>query len=924
MFPVQNGLICWLDAMDGKAGDTLLKDRTSYGHNLIVENFQQGYGFTGTSIKVKQGKIGTSNNNALYIANGGFKTSCKSFCICIERHNTNQPWYIFDGRGLNGQGLSTNHCFNGNTGSSYDNSKTRRDGVLTYDNSNLDTNKKTFLYFELKEAELFTLSILMRFSKNENTEGEFYSLYAYNRALTEEEILQNMEYENNKISYVNENNLPKIVDKLSNASNIKITGNKYGNRVQTVIDKIVEKADDVTKAIEQEVNNNGYSFKVGQGNNVDVVSDVQDSFSNLAIKGVTYQNLFNNFSMSQEATNYITVNQKTIKWTKSVVTSGNVNIKYHNALVELNGVYTLVFYVYKNTLKRDNQGDSYNVAKFNIVSYNSGTYMLPVNYTGLVKVKLQQPSTTPSDGKPYFEVYKDVVGELEISYPILLKGDYTSDTNIPSYFDDIAGVGEVSKNLFDIKAFVPGGINSDTGGLSSNAADRITSPFIEMKANTPYTISGVGSRAGSAYYDINKNYLSGIPVNTFIPTQDGYARYTINTLYDYSKAQLEQGKYATEYHPYNTCRIPLITTNKNIFDIGSNYENILLSTTGKTYPTATAYGYTLTSGANRISWFNPKIKEGTKFYVAIKITNRTESSTIGFYQTTNYKQDYTSKRIIRDNVYFFGTTSIGKDAKVGIYFDSSIPDGNSAFISDFFVGLGEIPDEFIYEPYKGEQIDIFLDEPLMKLPNGVYDEITKDGKLIRRIKKVVVDSSKEWRKSHESYDSDTNITFDFLIDNITDGWTTGDNKICNILFSKSGDKSAWNGQSEGISNDMYSKLFITLNKSKLQSQNIQGLKAWLDSNPVIIVYYELKTPIITDLSESQIRMFKDGVIKFDTLVAPESTHYVQLNKSAQIQSAIKESQLLDNKIDNLENGYDTLMLSTMSRLNNLELDYTLK
>ena len=77
--------------MDGKVGDTLLKDRTSYGHNLIVENFQQGYGFTGTSIKVKQSKIGTSNNNALYIANGGFKTSCKSFCICIERHNTNQP-----------------------------------------------------------------------------------------------------------------------------------------------------------------------------------------------------------------------------------------------------------------------------------------------------------------------------------------------------------------------------------------------------------------------------------------------------------------------------------------------------------------------------------------------------------------------------------------------------------------------------------------------------------------------------------------------------------------------------------------------------------------------------------------------------------------------------------------------------------------
>ena len=78
-------------------------------------------------------------------------------------------------------------------------------------------------------------------------------------------------------SFVKETNLPKIVDKLTDASNIKITNNKYGNRVQTVVDKIVEKADDVTKAIEQEVVNDGYSFKVGTGD-VDVSADVEDGF----------------------------------------------------------------------------------------------------------------------------------------------------------------------------------------------------------------------------------------------------------------------------------------------------------------------------------------------------------------------------------------------------------------------------------------------------------------------------------------------------------------------------------------------------------------------------------------------------------------------------------------------------------------------
>ena len=51
---------------------------------------------------------------------------------------------------------------------------------------------------------------------------------------------------------------------------------------------------------------------------------------------------------------------------------------------------------------------------------------------------------------------------------------------------------------------------------------------------------------------------------------------------------------------------------------------------------------------------------------------------------------------------------------------------------------------------------------------------------------------------------------------------------------------------------------------------------------------------------------------------------VQLNKSAQIERSIREVQGLDNRINVLENNYDNLMLSTISRLNDLELNYTLK
>ena len=94
------------------------------------------------------------------------------------------------------------------------------------------------------------------------------------------------------MGFLNTNSMPRLVEKLADGDNIKITGNSKGNRVGTVVKKIVEKADDVTKAIEQEVVNDGYSFKVGTGN-VDVSADVEDGFGEVGIKGVTYQNLWN-------------------------------------------------------------------------------------------------------------------------------------------------------------------------------------------------------------------------------------------------------------------------------------------------------------------------------------------------------------------------------------------------------------------------------------------------------------------------------------------------------------------------------------------------------------------------------------------------------------------------------------------------------
>lgn len=569
------------------------------------------------------------------------------------------------------------------------------------------------------------------------------------------------------MGFLNTNSTPRLVEKLADGDNIKITGNSKGSKVGTVIKRIVEKADEVTKAIEQEVVNNTHGFKVGTGN-VDVSLDVEDGFGEVGIKGVTYHNIFNNFSTSGEASKYITANENTIKWTKSAATASNINIKYHNSLAQLSKTYTLVFYIYKNTLQREGAGDFYNVAKFNIVSYNDGCYSIPVNKTGLVKVKLIQPTTAPSDGKPYLEVYKDSVGELEVSYPILLEGDCTNDDKIPSQFEGIVGVGDKieilsnGKNLFDGK-WESG--EYTTAGLKNPNSQKIRSVnSIKVTPNFQYTFSnnGVLRQTNVYVYDCN------------------------NVVIDYKNA-------VTQITP------------------PSNASHITL-------------------------------------------------------------------------------------------------DGASSDRDLFQIEKSLIPTS--YEPYQEDKTQILLDEPLMRLPNGVCDEITRDGKLIRKVGKKFIDANISGL-THNGTSSNHN---QFVIhkgvvtpNSINHANLLCDKKPCKV--DNNGNNSVW----------VYNKTTLVF-QMDATINSVEKMRQWLSRNPTT-VYYELSTPVITELPAPYLRIFKDGHLMFNTLVAPESTHVVQLNKSSQIERSIREVQSLDNRVEKLESFYDDMMLETSHKLNLLTYDF---
>ena len=744
------------------------------------------------------------------------------------------------------------------------------------------------------------------------------------------------------MAYINDKNLPYLVEKLSNADNIKINNNKHGSRVSTVINSLVTKSDNVTKALEQEVINDSYSFKVGTGD-VNVSADVQDGFGEIGIKGVTYQNVFKDFSIVSEASKYVTTNGNKIKWTKPAATTSHINIKYHNSLAQLNKTYTLVFYVYKNTLKIEGAGNSYDVAKFNIVSYDTGNYLMPVNKTGLVQVKLIQPTTTRSDGKPYLEVYKGTVGELEISYPILLEGDHTNNPNLSScfdnpnlsnYFEGIVGVGNKSKNLFDGE-FETGSILWETGTPNIYDGEIRTKNFIPVKPNKYYILNVFENSYENHnihFYDINKQWL-GNPIhnrnlssiNFVTPRNCYYIKFRLTTPNFKTKVQLEEGSVTTPYEPYyEGHKIEILSSGHNLLDLLS------LNCITKRYVTK----HELTSNSisfsvaaeNSDPWASVmfdgfKFKENATYRIKAKCktTDNTNAPFISLRQKDDYNKSFKDMRFTNG---ILNTTFLANNVGGRIEFFAGVNKGNKGGCQVEFWDVcitEELSNEDLpFQPYLKDTNSITIDNPLMRLPNGVCDEITRDGILIRRVGKIVFTGIESWNLSKTSNNT---ILFEVGVSNIKIDKRGDILPICDKLLA-SLQSNIWVNDIEGVSytDSRNNRFRIRINKNKLDTQDLTGFKKWLSQNPTT-VYYELAEPVITELPAPCLRIFKDGQITFNTLVIPESNHVVQLNKSAQIESTNKEVNRLENKVTNLESFYDDVLLETNYKLALLNYDF---
>lgn len=273
----------------------------------------------------------------------------------------------------------------------------------------------------------------------------------------------------------------------------------------------------------------------------------------------------------------------------------------------------------------------------------------------------------------------------------------------------------------------------------------------------------------------------------------------------------------------------------------------------------------------------------------------------------------------------FTTNSI--NYKDGVSFKINTSAGEKARYKIMIIEGNIMPSDYIH--YDSNKKEILLNEPLRGLPNGVKDTIEKvngEWKIVRRCGEIIFDGvTNRITDYHPSWSSgDYHAGYSNALKNIRKkGDTIGiADKIVVTTVEKilAGTNIA---QNKGLWLENYSYVvYFSIPKNEATGESISAINTWLTNNNVKLIY-QLKTPIIEDISPVTLQCWKNGTISIDEVLPVESTHTVALNKSAQIQKNIEELTVLRNRVKALEKQYDNSTLNQAYELELLRLDMQL-
>ena len=243
---------------------------------------------------------------------------------------------------------------------------------------------------------------------------------------------------------------------------------------------------------------------------------------------------------------------------------------------------------------------------------------------------------------------------------------------------------------------------------------------------------------------------------------------------------------------------------------------------------------------------------------------------------------------------FSVTTSPSKQID---YISAFWSDGKELFIDEDTIQIEEDTKATNYEPYVADlkTIKLPFDNGLKSLPNGVCDEI-QNKQITQRVGRIVLNGSENWTAPNKTSATST-LCFQFKLDNVLP--STGRESVCDKLLYIDGlwrDEPQFDKRGYDIANN--GDLIVRELKSKLSTQDVEGWKKYLQTNPVT-VYYELAQPIIHPLYEDYSLRTYQGVTHLyqENNICGEMNVSVPSNRDGIIHSNTMEIVELNDKLE---------------------------
>lgn len=228
-----------------------------------------------------------------------------------------------------------------------------------------------------------------------------------------------------------------------------------------------------------------------------------------------------------------------------------------------------------------------------------------------------------------------------------------------------------------------------------------------------------------------------------------------------------------------------------------------------------------------------------------------------------------------------------------------------------------------YEAYKQDKIDILPTQPLRSLPNGTRDSISSGGIVTKRIGKKVFDGSESWEEFTSPPEVDT---ISFKLQNIEGCKSISTNLPPITLVERFASKvyNNWFVEDSEYFASAVGNFYIRILKSKLATQDVAGLKAWLSANPTT-VYYELATPTTEKVNPLLLQSFKNGTLEVDSDIPSKTTetHNTDINDYSVLSLSCSEvgkskailcEVSLDSICSSLYGGSNTALKSALKKI----------